>query len=144
MHKHAQTQTQKDIFKRFEEATKKYDDKDLGETISAACTIGLITKKQKKLLQDIFREVFRNAYSHATMSKTFGETTVGVQEFTLAKSEFNSGENVDVKAMNFPLIRGLIQYVFAKEDCVPYFRSVDETVRHMLKQLELGNHSEIK
>jgi hypothetical protein len=64
-------------------AKELYMDKDLSFTIDRACSLGLITKKQKKRLHE-FRQNFRNAFSHADKDKTFGDV---VTEVTPARLE---------------------------------------------------------
>jgi hypothetical protein len=57
-----------DVFDICKDGIKKYDGINLSNAINCACAVGLITKEQKQLLHQL-REDFRNAYSHASLSK---------------------------------------------------------------------------
>jgi hypothetical protein len=133
-----------DIFDFFDEGIQKYDDIDLGQSINAACSAGLITKEQKIRLHN-FRETFRNAYSHASLEKTFGNNSTKAKVVTtkdfnsieeLGKIAFDRSTDKEVKLSKLPIFRGIAQAICAEQSCVPYFVEVDEIIRSMLSNLK--------
>lgn len=119
-----------------DEGVKKYDKIGLSDSINYACTVGLITKEQKKLLH-FSRKHFRDAYSHASLNGTFDDATVSgkmvsVEDFNsiddLGKIVFDSNNYQDIKLNSFIACRGIAQCKFAEQDCVPYFRNIDNII----------------
>jgi len=119
----------------FNSGIEKFDNSksDLSKSINSACSMGLITKHQKKLLH-IFREKFRNAYSHASSKDTFNDILVTGREVTSVEEIFKPS-NKEFKVTDVPFIHGIIQYELAKLQSFPYLEAVDEIVRHMIKML---------
>jgi hypothetical protein len=132
------------IFDFFDEGVKKYDNVDLGQSINAACTIGLLTKEQKILLHN-FREKFRNAFSHGSLEKTFGDNATKAKVITtkdfnsieeLGKIAFDESKDREVKLTKLPMFRGIAQAMYAKQNGMPYFVEVDKIIRSMLSNLK--------
>ena len=134
---------QSDITNVFDDATEQYANKDLDYTINQACQKGLITKKDKKLLH-IFRERYRNAYSHADPQKTFSGISIPATIFTTKdldnpeeffKRAFTDKPNVILSAENNVIIQGLIQSIKAKDEAIEYFLSIDNIIRNLCSRL---------
>ena len=131
----------------FIDGINKYDDLRLEHSINAACSQGLITKKQKQELKG-FKDKFRNPYSHANKAIFSGRSVNGKQvsikdlengfeEFL--KLCFDSSLDNEVPLENLPFAQGILQVEIAKEDCYPYFESVDKIVRSMLQKIKNEN-----
>jgi hypothetical protein len=128
----------------FIEGINKYDNLQLEQTINAACTQRLITKEQKKDLKE-FKEKFRNPYSHANKKKFRGKTVKGKVVSTgdleqgldnFFKMCFDSSLEKEIPLENIPFAQGICQIGIAKDDFYPYFRKVDEIIRHMLQRIK--------
>lgn len=132
-----------DIRNVFKEGIDKYDDSMLEQTINAACSQGLITKKQKKELKE-FRYKFRNPYSHAFNNIFEGKKVKG-KVVTTADLEnglddffkhcFDKTTDEEFELENSPFAQGIMQIKIAKEDSFPYFKRVDEIIRDMLEKM---------
>ncbi|MCE1197654.1 MAG: hypothetical protein LWW85_01690 [Marinilabiliales bacterium] len=122
----------------------KYDDLQLEQSINAACSQGLITKNQKQELKG-FKDQFRNPYSHANKAVFSGKSVKGKQVSTkdlenglesFLKLCFDSSLDNEIPIENLPFAQGIIQVEIAKEDCYPYFESVDKLVRSILQKIK--------
>lgn len=134
---------QNDITNVFDDATKKYANKNLDFTINQACRKGLVTKEEKELLHK-FREQYRNAFSHADPQKSFsGISTLATilttkdldnpEEFI--KKAFADKPNVTLSAENNVIIQGLIQSIKAEQEAVSYFLTIDGIIRNLCSKL---------
>ena len=112
----------------------KYDSQDLGKNINAACSSGLITKKQKEQLHE-FRKGFRNAYSHSDRKKTFGESTVPVQAGRLVDGQLQLDERQETRIAELMIGKGLFQEQHAKANAIPYFLYLDKLTRQLYAKL---------
>jgi len=124
-----------DLEEIFKEGISKYDNEksDLSKSINAACTNGLITKKQKSILHH-FREKYRNSYSHASSQKTFGNLKIPGKLISSVNETFKPTEN-NLTVTDIPIIQGIVQSIIASNDSLPYFNSVDEIIRDVLNKL---------
>jgi hypothetical protein len=111
-----------------------YADKDLGSNINQACSQGLITKEQKKLLHD-FREAFRNAYSHSDKKKTFGQATAPVTAVHVSSNKLVVDTPEEVSIADLLIGQGIFQVAHARQNALNYFLQIDAVVRHVLQQL---------
>ncbi|GAB1473160.1 hypothetical protein MASR2M69_06010 [Bacteroidota bacterium] len=120
------------------------DKLQLEQSINAACSQGLISKEQKKELKD-FKNKFRNPYSHANNEIFNGKSVKGKQVSTkdlengwddFQKICFDKSKDVEIPIENLPFAQGIFQVKIAKDDCVPYFKSVDKIVRDMLLKIK--------
>ncbi|MDR2891404.1 MAG: hypothetical protein LBV18_07435 [Alistipes sp.] len=129
----------------FAAGVEKYDNMPLADTINAACSQGLISKEQKKQLHE-FRKDFRNAWSHASSSKMFGDNTVPVGTVTtddlnrlgldgFIEHIFTSNDTIETKIKNVPFIGAVIKARSSRNASIPYFRAVDAVIRAMLSNL---------
>lgn len=134
---------QSDITNVFDEATKKYANKDLDFTINQACRKGLIDKDEKNTLHK-FREQYRNAFSHADPLKTFKGISIPATKFTTSdlhnpeeffKRVFEDKPNTHLYVENNIIIQGLTQSIKAKNEAVPYFLTIDRLVRNLCTKL---------
>lgn len=104
----------------FAEAIEKYDNADLGDNIIRACTLGLITKKQKNDLH-AFREQFRNAYSHSDKRKTFGDLTVPMQGVRLEDDKLQLDQKSEPLVAALPIGQSIIQAMQAEDHAPDFF-----------------------
>jgi hypothetical protein len=118
-----------------------YGDKDLDFTINKACTMGLISKPQKKKLHEA-RERFRNAYSHADKDKTFGGATTGVVAGHFDGESMVPDSIEEVRLAGFLVAQGIFQAVMAKKYAIPYFLYIDHLARQIVQKLypSAGKH----
>lgn len=123
---------------QYDEAIKLYNNKNLDKTINRCCTLGLIPKEQKKQLH-VFRERFRNAYSHSDKSKTFGKSTVPVNGVKLSEDKFVQDESGSPEIAKFLIGQGIIQFEFAQKEAASYFRYIDNLVREIWIKLFTKN-----
>jgi len=123
----------------FKEGIRNYDNEksDLSRSINAACTNGLITKKQKSTLHH-FREKYRNSFCHASSQKTFGDFKISGKVISSVNEIFKPIEN-NLTVKDIPIIQGLVQSMIASNYSLPYFNSVDEIIRDMLNKLNKKN-----
>ena len=112
---------QHDITNAFDDATKKYANKNLEFTIKQAYNNGLITNKEKEIL-DKYRKQYRNAFSHADPQKTFAGISTPVTVFTtndlnendeLQEKIFTDKPNTTLSAENNIIFQGIIQSINA-------------------------------
>jgi len=128
----------------FIDGIDKYDDLKLEQSINAACSQGLITKRQKEDLKN-FKNKFRNPYSHANKKIFSGKSVMGkqvsikdlengIEDFF--KLCFDRNSDIEMPLENIPFAQGICQVEIAKEDCFPYFESVDKIIRDMLSKIK--------
>jgi len=130
-----------DSKKKFEEFFKdgiiKYDKIKLFESINFAFSEGLITESQKEQLH-IYRKKYRNPFSHASSQDIFGDYKIkgkiisNIDELFLPIQE-------EISVKEYPVIQGILQSIISTNDCLKYFKDIDEIIRHML--LNIGNKS---
>lgn len=132
-----------DITNVFDDATKKYANKNLDFTINQACRKGLINKEEKNILHG-FREQYRNAFSHADPQKTFSGISIPATIFTTKdldnseeffKKAFTNKPNVTLSAENNVIIQGLVQRIKAEQEAVHYFLAIDGIIRNLYLKL---------
>lgn len=141
-----------DITNVFDDATKKYANKNLDFTINQACRKGLITKDEKELLHK-FREQYRNAFSHADSQKTFAGNSTPVTILTTKvldnpevffKKIFADKPNTTLSAENNVIIQGLIQSIKAEQEAASYFLTIDGVIRDLCSKLFDVNRNKIQ
>ena len=132
-----------DITNVFDDATKKYANKNLDFTINQACRKGLINKEEKNILHG-FREQYRNAFSHADPQKTFSGVSIPATIFTTKdldnpeeffKRAFTDKPNVILSAENNVIIQGLMQSSKAEDEAMDYFLTTDGMIRNLCSRL---------
>lgn len=124
----------KSLVNEFSEGIAMYNDKDLDFTINRACTVGLISKDQKKELH-AFRENFRNAYSHSDKRKLFGDSEVPVQAMRVEGDSIVTDPESVEKVFDLPIFHGVVQHFQAKANAGPYFRYLDGVIRETLLKM---------
>ena len=122
------------FMKKYEEGIGLYGNANLNKTIDCACSVGLITKEQKKQLHQ-FRERFRNAYSHSDKTKTFGRSTMPVTGLKFENTEFKLDEKGEPEIAKFLIGQGLVQAMRAQNDAPRYFLYIDSLARDIRKKL---------
>ena len=141
-----------DITNVFDDATKKYANKNLDFTINQACRKGLITKDDNELLHK-FREQYRNAFSHADSQKTFAGNSIHATILTTKdldnpeaffKKVFADKPNTTLSAENNVIIQGLIQSIRAEQEAASYFLTIDGIIRDLCSKLFDVNRNEIQ
>jgi hypothetical protein len=115
------------------QATKKYNNKDLNDTINMACSKGMITKEEKKTLHE-YRDRFRNGFSHSDMDKMFKDAKV---PFVLGN--FKNPDKIESGEANLsevPFLQGIAQEQFAERYALTYYRYVYKMIREKIKLLK--------
>ena len=118
------------------EGKQRYLANNLEKNINAACTEGLISKKEKQELHEL-RERFRNAFGHADPDKTFGKSEVPVQAVRLGESAggIEVGPEESVRVADFLLAMGPLQVKLAEDFAPGYFRYVDDLARRIFEKV---------
>ena len=111
-------------------AKELYMDKDLSFTIDRACSLGLITKEQKKKLHE-FRQNFRNAFSHADKDKTFGDVVTQVTPTHVEGGTIVTEQPEEVPIADLLVAQGPFQVTHARNTAAPYFLYVDHLAREI-------------
>ena len=122
------------VEEKYEEGINQYSDLNLSDTINRACTLGLITKKQKKQLH-VFRNKFRNAYGHSDKQKTFGKSTMSVTGVKLENEKFKVDEKLEPEISKFLIGQGIVQAMTAQSDAPKYFKYIDSITREIREKL---------
>lgn len=123
-----------DFVGKFADALGIYDNSDLSKNINKACSLGLITKEQKKLLHK-FRIDYRNAYSHSEKEKTFGNRTIPMQALKIEDGKIVMDEQSQPEIARMLVGQGLIQAKIAENEAPDYFIEVDNVVRYIRDKL---------
>lgn len=122
------------LVNHFADAIKKYDNADLSNNINQACSLGLITKKQKKQLH-AFRKQFRNAYGHSDKNKTFGDLTVPMKGIQLENDMLRLDQEAKPFVAALPIGQSIIQAMQAKAYAPDYFLYMDNLTRQIRVKL---------
>jgi len=122
------------LIEKYKDCIKKYNDANLSTTINKARKEGLISKEQKKQLH-VYREIFRNAYSHSDKLKTFGKSTMPVTGIKLENDKLVIDEVGEPEIAMFPIGQGIVQFEIAQKTAVPYFLYIDKLVREIKAKL---------
>lgn len=119
-----------------------YADKDLSFTIDRACTVGLITKAQKKRLHEI-RQDFRNAFSHADKDKTFRDATTQVTAVHVKGGTIVTEPPEQAALADLLIGQGFFQVTHARQSALPYFLYIDRLAREIRgKVFSGGSHGD--
>ena len=116
------------LSEKYARGYEKYGSLNLYNTINHAWKEKLITQEQKDELH-VFREIFRNAYSHADKEKTFGKSTMPVSGMRLEGDKIVPDESSNPEIANFPIGQSIIQAQLSQEHCVSYFLYIDALAR---------------
>jgi hypothetical protein len=100
----------------------------MDKNINAACTQGIITKKDKTELNSI-RECLRNSYSHADASKIHGNKSIPLTGARLTEQGLQLEDTNVAKIALLPMLQGIAQVKHAEANAIPYFQFVDELIR---------------
>ena len=123
-------------------AKRLYADKELHFTIDRACTVGLITKVQKKRLHKI-RQDFRNAFSHADTDKTFRDISTRVTAVHVQDGRIATKTAEEVLIADLLIGQGFFQVTHAQKNAVPYFLYIDSLAREMREKVfSKGRHGD--
>jgi hypothetical protein len=115
-------------------ARMQFGKQELGNNIDKSCSLGIITKEEKKALH-VFRIHFRNAYSHSDKDKTFGDSTIGVQGVRLEDNQLKVEVPEIAKIAELIVGQGLVQAKLAQNDALPYFLEIDSLVRRIMTRI---------
>ena len=122
------------LIEKYKDCIEKYNGKSLSTTINLARKEGLISKEQKKQLHQ-FREIFRNAYSHADKIKTFGKSTMPVTGLKLVDNKIVTDEVHEPEIAFFLVGQGIFQFEMTQRTAAPYFLYIDSLVREIKDKL---------
>jgi hypothetical protein len=109
-------------------STATYNANNMDKNINAACTQGIITKKDKTELNSI-RECLRNSYSHADASKIHGNKSIPLTGARLTEQGLQLEDTNVAKIALLPMLQGIAQVKHAEANAIPYFQFVDELIR---------------
>lgn len=117
------------------ESSSYYLKKDLSSVLKSCKSKGLLSKEQWKVF-DIYREVFRNGYSHYDPSKILQGAT-----YTVTELNVNGvlSEPKEIKFEDSPHV-GLAIDDFARKNGWNYFVSVENFMRDTVKYFHNPNH----
>lgn len=121
------------------DARLKYGKANLGDNINALRKTGLISKEQKRQLDEL-RNSMRNAYSHADKEKTFQDGTIPVQPMELKNGKFEMEKKRDARIAELIITQGIAQAIQAKHEAPNYFLYVDSLAREIIEKLFGENH----
>jgi len=116
------------MVKALAKPTEDYSFNDLSQNINAACSQGIITKEDKKKLNEI-RESFRNAYCHADALKTHTDKAIPLTSAKFTKDGIEMGPTSMGKIAELPFLQGFAQVAHAEVNANPYFQFVDSLIR---------------
>jgi hypothetical protein len=116
----------KETVDQFKDANELYLDKNLELTINLACSKGIITKEEKATLK-LYKDVFRNGYSHADPNKIFGERTMHLAYGSLTGDK--PPEVTTIKIADLPFLQGDAQQQSAQVNVIPYFIFIDGLIQ---------------
>jgi len=122
------------LIDKYKNCIEKYNNQSLSKTINLARKEGFISKEQKKQLHN-FREIFRNAYSHADKIKTFGKSTIPVTGIRLENNKLAIDEVNEPEIAFFLIGQGIVQFEIAQKTATPYFLYIDRLVREIRDKL---------
>lgn len=113
------------LIKELKPGFEEYDDKTLYFTIEEAFKVGTINEERKKQLHN-YRQLPRNAYSHAEKNKIHRDIKIPVQSlFMDEEGRFQVDPETEHKVSDLPFIHGIAQVKHAEVNAPPYFINVD-------------------
>jgi hypothetical protein len=116
----------KSLESQFEEGNKAYLKKELYTTLNALRTLNLISKEERKELE-VYREVYRNGFSHANPEQILGDKKVTHIMGSLYTGEIGKVE--ESKLSKIPFLQGDAVENFAKVNALKYFIVVENLIR---------------
>lgn len=137
-----------EMIDEIEEATPKYDDKNLSSNLQRAVDNGVITEEERVLL-DKMRNDYRNSYAHSDRKKMYKNGSIEITEVfgTEQCLDFIQGKEDklpkrDVKLVNFPMMDFLFIKNHAEMNCIPYIITLDKIITDVKRRMM--PNSEIK
>lgn len=119
------------LIKELKPGFEKYDDKTLYFTIEEAFKVGIINKERKTQLHS-YRQLLRNAYSHAEKKKIHRDVKIPVQSLFMDEDgRFQVDPETEHKINDLPFIHGIAQVKHAEVNAPPYFINVDSLTREI-------------
>lgn len=128
---------------KYAKGIEKYGNINLSNSINIARKRGLISEEQKKELH-AFREIFRNAYSHADINKTFGKSTMPVTAARIENDKIVTDESGDIEIAKLLIGQGLAQFEISQRNASPYFIYIDNLVRQIKDKIFSKDNEKIK
>lgn len=130
-----------EMIEEIEEATPKYDDKNLSQNLETALKKGVITNEEKQIL-DKMRVDFRNAYSHSDRKKMYKDKSIVIEEafgleqcLDLIQGKENKLPKKDVEFVNLPMMDFHFIKNHAEENCIPYIITLDKIISDVKKRM---------
>jgi hypothetical protein len=115
---------QPDFYKNSHE---KYQSSDLSKTINLTCSSGLITKEQKKYLENEVLEQLRNGFSHSDPKKII-EPNRGKKLYTAVSPD---AEKTLKGLVSDPTFQSQMISMFAEKEAFIYYKKVVEISLHI-------------
>ena len=127
-------------------ATKKFGGIVLGESITKAYQMKIISESEKEQLT-LLKNTFRNPFSHYDIDRTFGKEKTNLKKFSILEPT-KEIESITMDISNFIPFHDMKQSAFAKETAFAYFVYIDDLcnryeIRNYPKCLELQINKEI-
>jgi hypothetical protein len=124
-----------EFYRTMEQIAPKYDSLILWDSIKLAFENNLITEQQKELLK-IFKDDYRNAFSHAEKKKIFKEEKTSIDKVALVNNSIVVTETIEMEKSKFLLTQGIEQAIKAEREAIPYFLEIDSIIRQILTKLD--------
>lgn len=126
-----------------DEATKKYDNLNLNDSINKVYKLDLISESSKKELIRIKNE-FRNTYSHANVSKIYPNKNKAIKVFSFSfdvvKKNIINKEPLEINQKNLStdttFINQIIQEEHSKKNALTFFSFTLSIVEEIEKNLK--------
>lgn len=119
------------LIRKLKPGFEEYDDKTLYDTIEEAFKVGIISEERKIQLH-IYRQLLRNAYSHAEKGKIHQDVKVSVKSLYMTEGgKFELDPETEHKITDLPFIHGIAQVKHAEVNAPPYFLNVDSLTREI-------------
>jgi hypothetical protein len=115
------------------EASRKYNSKDLNDTINITCSKGLITKEEKKVLH-VYRDRLRNGFSHSDMGKIFKDAKIPLIMGSFSNPE--KFEKWEAKVSEVPFLQGIAQETLAESLALEYYKFVYNIIKKKIEILK--------
>jgi hypothetical protein len=122
------------FYDKIRKGIEKYDHLKLNITIDKAFEKGILELQEKDQLH-IYRDDFRNAFSHATKKKMYKDDTFEITEIEVIEGEIKSIDKIEDMVNLLPW-QGIFQAVYSENKCLEYFQYVDRMIRRALKYLD--------
>lgn len=131
----------KNIREHYGNAHSKFQNSDLSQTINSCCSAGLITKEQKKYLQNEVLEQLRNGFSHSDPNKII-EPKKGKQLYTSTNQ--GNTNHLEGGTVLDPFVQSQAISFFAQSEALKYYKNIIEISLHIQQKLIEKEYNRVK